>query len=175
MAKDLFIPRKHTSKVQQPDYGQDMRAIEIWAKSVGGGGGTTFYASLTGAGETNPTGQLIQAGDWQWSKNNVAISSQNAVWIDSGSPTFGTVAAAGVTKIQGGYINIQLGSGTGQVLIGSPAVPSAVQSVMIHNQADPNERLGFWGHTPAPQQSGAGITTIAQLVSALQAYGLLGP
>ena len=33
--KDLFIPHKTTrSPVSQPDYGNDMRAIEIWAKGI---------------------------------------------------------------------------------------------------------------------------------------------
>ncbi len=33
--------------------------------------------------------------------------------------------------------------------------------------------IGFFGHSPASQQTGSGITTVAQLVSVLQAYGLL--
>jgi hypothetical protein len=34
--------------------------------------------------------------------------------------------------------------------------------------------IGFFGRTPAPRPSGAGITTLAELVSALQGLGILG-
>lgn len=36
------------------------------------------------------------------------------------------------------------------------------------------ESVGFYGNAGVAQQLGSGITTVAQLVSALQAVGLLG-
>jgi hypothetical protein len=90
MSKDLFVPRKTNNKAHQPDYGTDMRTIEVWANTVpitqlvaganitltpangqgstitiaasGGGGGG--YASISGPGSSNPTGSLTQGGDW---------------------------------------------------------------------------------------------------------------
>ena len=38
----------------------------------------------------------------------------------------------------------------------------------------PTEPVGFYGNPGVAQQSGKGITTVAQLVAALQATGLLG-
>ena len=40
--------------------------------------------------------------------------------------------------------------------------------------ANSGDLLGFFGHTPAPQPSGAGITTVPELVAALQGLGILG-
>lgn len=56
---DLFIPGKNRPNITQPQYGQDMRTIEIWAKHAGGG-----VASLSGTGISSPSGYLIQGGDF---------------------------------------------------------------------------------------------------------------
>jgi len=40
--------------------------------------------------------------------------------------------------------------------------------------ANSGDLLGFFGHTPAPRPSGAGITTVPELVAALQGLGILG-
>lgn len=72
--KNLFIPHKTQREIAQPDYGNDMRAVENWVSGdlvgfleslvayVNGITPGTGYASLTGPGETTTPGALTQAG-----------------------------------------------------------------------------------------------------------------
>lgn len=41
------------------------------------GGGTVFYASLTGPGETNPAGTLVQTGDFVIQNKNLTVNGAN--------------------------------------------------------------------------------------------------
>lgn len=50
--KTLFIPHKTMREVKQPEYGDDMRAIEIWARSqkAAGSAGAVEFSALFDAG-----------------------------------------------------------------------------------------------------------------------------
>lgn len=54
---DLFIPHKAMPQVKQPDYKDDMRAIEIWAKGLKSGGtaGAVLFQMILGNGQPSVT------------------------------------------------------------------------------------------------------------------------
>lgn len=63
---DLFIPHKAMSTLKQPDYKDDMRAIEIWAKGLksGAGAGAVSFSAETDAGASGagiPIGGMANA------------------------------------------------------------------------------------------------------------------
>src|SRR5580692_10705281 len=81
--KVLLIPRKGTrlpsAPVSQDDHDTNMRAIETWAKNVGG-----TYASLTGPGETTTPGALTQEGDFTVNGGTITLNSaENSVLVGS--------------------------------------------------------------------------------------------
>jgi len=55
----------------------------------------------------------------------------------------------------------------GNVTLGNGVLPSAL------SLGNASGTVGFFGATPVVQQSSTGITTVAQVVTVLQAYGLL--
>lgn len=101
--RQLLIPHKVQKPVDQPAYGDDMRAIESWAlqvidyvNSIPTSGG---YASLTGPGQTSSPGALTQNGNLtvtgaltvNASTNNVAVNTSTGN-IDLTASSTGTVA-----------------------------------------------------------------------------------
>ena len=53
---DLFIPHKTMPQVKQPEYGQDMRQIEMWAKGLKAGTAPSFLQIFAGPDDNaNPS------------------------------------------------------------------------------------------------------------------------
>jgi hypothetical protein len=120
--KNLFIPNKAMTDIKQPGYGTDMRAIEQWAMdlmnnvgaiqeivgaggvtitdpfgpvvTVTGGGGGTFYASLTGAGETTSPGDLTQAGGLTVNAGGSNISLNTGAGLINATTSAGSITLA---------------------------------------------------------------------------------
>lgn len=167
------------------------------------GGGFVPYASLTGPGESTTPGALTQAGAFTVNAGTANISFNTTSGITSLDANGGTVGthvnmsiasnAWGVTGTAGGtpYITVnhnQIGLGVetpfpglktiDQLLDASVATPTWTivangTHTVIEVDAPGFGRLGFFGGGPVLQQAGAGITTVAQLVTVLQNYGLL--
>lgn len=197
----LFIPNK-AQHPGQPGYGTDMRAIETWAaelikaiETIPGGGGGGGYASLTGPGQTVTPGALTQAGAFTISNGTLTQGGGNVSlgngWITTttgggGTATMGysvghvSVLGSGLIEVwtqgPGQLIHIfttgsgGAGSTSGDILIDA----SAGTVTIIANPSIPYTKLAFFGATGSTRIAGSTITTLAQLVSALQSYGLLG-
>jgi len=141
LPKWLLIFGKSARNVEQPGYGQDMRAIENWAHAlqdnmireivagsnvtitdgegpvvtVAASGGSGGYASLTGPGEGSTPGDLTQAGGF-----TVNDTQGHGVTVNS---NHGNVAVYTNT----GYINLDaIGSGNIGFLTSSGTVSATV-------------------------------------------------
>ena len=165
-------------------------------------GGSGDYKSLTGPGKTVTPGALTQAGAFTVNAGTANISfntTSGIVALDANGGTIGTHVnmsiasnAWGVTGTAAGtpYITVnhnQVGLGVAtafpvksidELFDASTATPTWTivansTHTVIEVDAPGFGRLGFFGAGPAFQQAGAGITTVAQLVTVLQNYGLL--
>lgn len=237
--KNLLIPRKSSSDTVDLD--TDWRAIEIWSKqvvaaikSITPGG---FYASLTGPGETIPTGSLTQTGGFTVNDNTmtgiqlltngggVAIKDTGGggMVIDSNGGLQMATAGSGIqvtdssvfgislsNNVVNGNVDISVGPGAATGISmqssaggGMQIVTGSAQTLGISLQANGNnpitleaagtgtitlftshghikigasptaDNVGFFGSSGSTQQSSAGVTTVAQIVTILQNYGLL--
>jgi len=144
--KKLLIPRKGSN--QTDDLDTNWRAIERWANALqtGGSGG---YASLTGAGQTNPSGALTQGGDF-FIDGTLFVNTAEMAHI------FNPV---GTLTLDGNLVEIGFGGGTG-VLVASAST-----------------FLAFYGSAPVPRQtvfgSRGGNAALASLLTALDTMGLI--
>jgi hypothetical protein len=183
--KNLFIPKKVMDAT-------DARAIENWVSGdlakfladlvafINAGGGVTFYASLTGPGKTSPTGALEQGGDFQIDGNtqlqaNFTGPGTGATatfnWtVDSGPIILSTgTAGAGTVTLTGAGVGVTCTNATDKF-----TVTADTHSVFVAGtDGGGTPVLGFFGIGPVAKQSSAGVTTVAQLVTILQNYGLL--
>jgi hypothetical protein len=187
--KNLFIPQKVMNST-------DARAIENWVSGdlasflnalvafINAGGGTTFYASLTGPGQTSPSGKLTQNGDFQINGNTLVQANftgpgtggSNAVFdweVDEGAITLSTAtggAMFGSMLLRASGIQIEsVNASTG---LSVTANGHAIFDGRT-NPAGTTAEIAFFGVSPQSRQSGTGVTTVAQLVTILQNYGLL--
>jgi hypothetical protein len=187
--KNLFIPQKVMNST-------DARAIENWVSGdlasflnalvafINAGGGTVFYASLTGPGKTSPSGKLTQGGDFQIDGNTLVQTNftgpgtggSNAAFdweVDEGNITFSTAtggAMFGTISFTGSGFSINsVNAGTGFDVSANGHDLFTART----NPAGTAGELGFFGIGPVTRQSSAGVTTVAQLVTILQNYGLL--
>ena len=166
-------------------------------------GGSGDYKSLTGPGKTVTPGALTQAGAFTVNAGTANISfntTSGIVALDANGGTIGTHVnmsiasnawgvtgtAAGTPSITVNHNQVGLGVETpfpglktiDQLLDASVATPTWTivangTHTVIEVDAPGFGRLGFFGAGPSLQQAGAGITTVAQLVTVLQNYGLL--
>lgn len=79
----------------------------------------------------------------------------------------------GLTIETGGSLQDIDVSSAGSVNIGASDNVSLAAATAVQIQTDASAKLGFFGATPITPPSHTGITTVAQLVTVLQDYGLL--
>ena len=175
--KTLLIPRKGSNKVDDLD--TNWRAIEVWARKVG-----SFYASLTGPGETASPGALTQLGGFTVSagSEDIELSSNNLIQLfgDAGAQMVAGTGDAEVSSdlgnvlihvanTNGGHITI---SGTGPA---NNQININEASIVIGGASD---KVGFFGSgtTVKPTVSGSrgGNAALASLLTVLSSsFGLI--
>jgi len=148
-----------------------------WAV-VGGAG--ALYASLTGAGQSASPGKLTQAGAFavndHGETDGISFLSTGAggFSVDSDNAVILTSENEGVTIESLSLSNVEIQAANAAVQIASPGVYIGSPAGEVSFQNGLGGTLGFFGASGHAQISGASITTLAQLVTALQDYGLLG-
>jgi hypothetical protein len=126
----------------------------------------------------------IDIEDTSAAAGGVSISSAAGfVSLTAGLTASTTLLLAGTADLSGpAGINLSVGpvgSQAGLAITGATGAAGAVTVRAVDTSvgliiANSGDLLGFFGHTPAPQPSGAGITTVPELVAALQGLGILG-
>ena len=164
---------------------------------AGSSGGGTFYASLTGPGETVTPGALTQQGSFEVDSSEFggAIKLENSGFAGNGIQIHDT--SAGGIKIESfapgsGGILINDNSGGGIIIeTTTPSDAIAIQSgdaislttaggtglilndtggAGVNLQTNPAGKLGFFAVGPIVQQ--ATPVTLADVIALLKAYGL---
>jgi hypothetical protein len=115
------------------------------ALSAPAAGGMTMVGGSPGSGEVQVTG-----------------AGGNQVVITGGS------AGNEITLNSGGQMSLIVPGGVALSLVGG-----STHTGMLVGNSGANPAISFYGHAIQTQQAGAGITTVAQLVTALQNLGLL--
>lgn len=133
------------------------------------GAGAGGLLSLTG-GSTSGTGAggtLRLAGGAGTTGGPITITSGNG-----GAGNGGNISLVSGTSFAGTSGTIDIASGIGTAGNGSLSMQQgAIQANWINNDPDPpTYQLGFFGTTPVSKQS---ATTLAELITALQNYGLI--
>lgn len=177
--------------------GADPSGLE-WAAGGGGGGG---YKSLTGAGETTTPGDLTQAGGFTVDDVNgdgIMLTSADSDSLELLVGTDGTFGpgvfmneagqAAGINLLENlgwgvnlttagttpAKIALTAGNNSGLTLSGSASSESTLDdggSVGLLILTETGHKLGFYGAAPVAQP--AAPTTLAEVIAALQALGLV--
>lgn len=114
----LLIPRKTAKAPPDPvtyqNYAVDMHAIEVWAAQLPAAfsGGTTFYASLTGPGETVSPGNLTQAGGFAVvaGGQNITLGTNATATVDADVFNVNVTSSANVSSTAGTF-NVATGGG----------------------------------------------------------------
>jgi hypothetical protein len=147
----------------------------------------TYYAALTGDGETETPGSLALAGgleiDIPAGLPGVALAVVNRS-AAAGIVFTNMGGSGGMQFIDYGTGGVLLQASTQVGLFGATVSIAAAGAapegaVTIHapgaglTLAETGDKLGFFSKTPAAQIAGSGITTLAELITALQTYGLL--
>lgn len=191
----LLIPRKSTTETAAID--TDWRTIEIWAKSVveyvnalptGGG-----YASLTGPGETSPTGALTQNGDFtinglldvgagadiEGAGHDITIANSN---LASGAISITQASGSGITihdTSATGTIDIQAGAGAAMNFIASSGTVELGSVSGLTVLSGTSSSLSFFGSPSGGHAqvtvtgSRGGNAALANLLTALSQYNLI--
>lgn len=150
---------------------------------------SSFYASLTGTGETEEYGALEQTGPFTVDVPSGDVGSIELTQESAGAgitiQTTNALGSEGITIEDDQTIFPGCGVKIGAKKIVAIEVPDVLINVSAKNLTyaspagvqivgdNPDAVLGFFGADGAVQQNGSVITTVAQLVAALQAYGLL--
>lgn len=160
--------------------GPGMTDAPDWERVVVGPGGGSVgggYASLTGAGETSTPGDLKQIGGFvvddsqghgislgaAGAGGTVAVLTPASITLTSQNNNV-LLDADALLGLTGTDVTIQANGPSPGLILQAPNT-----TIQIINNA-----LGFFGHTPHIQIAGSSISTLAQLIAALQSYGLLG-
>ena len=145
------------------------QGVEISAR--GGSGG---YASLTGPGETTTPGALTQAGPFTVDGDFGVVDGSSAIAVTSTSAEMSSDNVA-IFDSNGDTIEV---TNAGAIAItsttGQGMFANANQATISTGSV--GQKLAFFDSTGTAgviKQSGAGITTVAQVVTVLRAYGLL--
>lgn len=118
--------------------------------------------------------------DWTWARTGLVVNMSNASLVDSsffriqGQGVQITTVGAGASLGTGTHVDIFADTnGVIQLAFGSGQGTVSVNIGGHVKICDTGQFLGFFGHTPVGQQSSSGVTTVAQLITLLQAYGLI--
>lgn len=148
MSQTLFIPNKSMQSVAQPGYRTDMQAIETWAQNLATGGVTNIttgtptllaitssggvfninyigapgagYASLTGPGDTSPTGALTQGG---------GLTVSGDLFVNGAG---GIVSTAGIINQTAGQVSLK-GYNSSGVIIENEVTTGSAPGVFIND------------------------------------------
>ena len=176
----LFIPDKDK---MDPVTAKMARLLEQFINSLNkppSGGGGTFYASLTGAGETTTPGALTQLGDFTVTTsgpNGVTFNTTGGVNINDN----GTVGFQVNTNGVGGiylFANssaVDISANTSVSISANTTFVTSADTMVIQTFTSTqiqSPKLGFFTTTPVAQPGPATGWTVAQVISGLQALGL---
>ena len=180
--KALFIPHKTMKQVTQPGYGDDMRAIEMWANTLKiavqtAGGGTitdinSFFGSITVTNPTGPTTTLDVEGypfpPFEDSSANVGYGPQVFSSFVGGAGQSVAMGDEALGNVTFGAENVGLGWSAGLgIVTGNANVAVGWESLLSGDGSD-NTAVGSQALTSlsgASNNTAVGQTALRQVTT----------